>query len=375
MTDRYVNLRPGDPAPDFMQATNVNERFTFGSTAGRYLVLLCYGLSEEPLSQEALAAVEKNRKVFDDNKISLFGVTADPRDRLEARVKDMLPGVRHFWDFDGKIGKLYGMLPLDANTNGHVNLRRFWMVIDPNLRVREVFPFSETDCRAKDVIKYLKALPPVDEYMGGFVAAPILQISNVFEPELCAHLINLYKQHGGEESGFMREENGLTVAVKDRGHKSRSDFTIEDDALIRLLQGRIHARIKPEIAKVHQFNVTRMERYLVGCYDAASGGHFSPHRDNTTKGTAHRRFAVSINLNDEFEGGEVGFPEYGSRLYKPKPGSAVVFSCSLLHRVTPVTSGQRFAFLPFLYDDAAAAIREQNLSFLAEESDYKANRG
>jgi predicted 2-oxoglutarate/Fe(II)-dependent dioxygenase YbiX len=36
----------------------------------------------------------------------------------------------------------------------------------------------------------------------------------------------------------------------------------------------------------------------------------------------------------------------------------VVFSCSLLHEATPVTRGTRYATLPFLYDDAAAAVRE-----------------
>jgi predicted 2-oxoglutarate/Fe(II)-dependent dioxygenase YbiX len=42
----------------------------------------------------------------------------------------------------------------------------------------------------------------------------------------------------------------------------------------------------------------------------------------------------------------------------------VVFSCSLLHEATPVTRGTRYVFLPFLYDDAAAKVREQNLAFL-----------
>lgn len=110
-----------------------------------------------------------------------------------------------------------------------------------------------------------------------------------------------------------------------------------------------------------------MERYIVACYDSAAGGHFRAHRDNTTKGTAHRRFAVSINLNaEDFEGGDLCFPEFGDRLYRPPTGGAVVFSCSLLHEARPVTSGRRFAFLPLLYDDAAAAIREQNNVYLAE---------
>jgi predicted 2-oxoglutarate/Fe(II)-dependent dioxygenase YbiX len=50
----------------------------------------------------------------------------------------------------------------------------------------------------------------------------------------------------------------------------------------------------------------------------------------------------------------------------------VVFSCSLLHEATPVTRGRRYAFLPFLYDEAGAAIREKNSGFLASGGKYKA---
>ena len=123
----------------------------------------------------------------------------------------------------------------------------------------------------------------------------------------------------------------------------------------------------PEILKVHHFNVTRMERYIVSCYAAEDEAHFRAHRDNTTKGTAHRRFAVSIKLNSDFEGSEVSFPEYGPRSFKPPPGGGVVFSCSLLHAVSKVTKGRRYAFLPFLYDDAAARLREANSQFLGDE--------
>ena len=55
---------------------------------------------------------------------------------------------------------------------------------------------------------------------------------------------------------------------------------------------------------------TRIERYIVACYDGASGGHFKAHRDNTTPATAHRRFAVTVNLNDAFEGGGTHFPRW-----------------------------------------------------------------
>lgn len=127
-----------------------------------------------------------------------------------------------------------------------------------------------------------------------------------------------------------------------------------------------------------------MERYIVSCYAAEDGGHFRAHRDNTTAGTGHRRFAVSVNLNSEFEGGKVSFPEYGTKnfkappggAFKAPPGGAVVFSCSLLHAVSRVTSGRRYAFLPFLYDDEAAKVRERNNAHLGEGvSAYRANGG
>jgi predicted 2-oxoglutarate/Fe(II)-dependent dioxygenase YbiX len=100
---------------------------------------------------------------------------------------------------------------------------------------------------------------------------------------------------------------------------------------------------------------------LVARYDAKSGGFFRPHRDNTTAGTAHRRFAVTLNLNaGEYEGGDLRFPEFGARTYRAPTGGAIVFSCGLLHEATPVTRGARYAFLPFLYDEDAAKVRLDN---------------
>jgi predicted 2-oxoglutarate/Fe(II)-dependent dioxygenase YbiX len=169
----------------------------------------------------------------------------------------------------------------------------------------------------------------------------------------------------------MRDVGGKTVLMHDHAHKRRRDCTITDIDQIRTLQARIARRVAPEIQKVHAFRATRMERYLVACYAAEDAAHLQPHRDNTTAGTAHRRFAVSINLNDDFTGGELNFPEYGARRYRAPPGGAIVFSGSLLHAVSPVTQGRRYAFLPFLYDEAAAKIREANSAAL-EGQPYKA---
>ncbi len=187
---------------------------------------------------------------------------------------------------------------------------------------------------------------------------------DVFEPALCRRLIDLYEAAGGQASGIMQQVAGRTVLVEQRAYKVRRDFTIEDPDLVRQVQIRFRRRVFPDIERIHVFKPTRMERYIVGCYAAEEGGHFRPHRDNNTAATAHRRFAASINLNDEFDGGEVSFPEYSARGFKPPPGGAVVFSCSLLHAVSRVTSGRRYAFLPFLYDEEAAKVREANAGAL-----------
>lgn len=364
MDDGFVNLLPGDPAPWFVAASTSNPRFTFDTVAGRYVVLCFLGSAGDAPGAAALQAVEANRDQFDDMRACFFGVTVDPADQTSGRLRESLPGIRHFWDFDRAVSKAYGAVARDAPEGATLRARRFWMVLDPTLRVLRVFPFKPDGSDRTVLFTYLRGLPPPHLFAGPDLQVPILFLPNVFEPGLCRRLIDLYEADGGEESGFMREVDGKTVKMTDPTHKRRRDYTIGDRKIAEATQMRVARRIAPEIAKVHQFHATRMERYIVACYAAEDGGHFRHHRDNTTKGTAHRRFAVSINLNDDFDGGEIGFPEYGSRGFKPPVGGAVVFSCSLLHTVFPVTRGRRYAFLPFLYDDAAAKIREANNPFL-----------
>jgi len=359
---RFRVVAAGDTAPWFRQATSSNPTFNFDTVGGRYIVLCFFGTAGDATGRAMLSLLDEERDLFDDRKFSFFGVSFDPADRSSGRVTDIVPGIRHFWDFDRSVGQLYGA----ADIEGSPQARRIWVILDPTMRVASVIPAGRDGEERRQVAALLKSLPPIGQVGGLSIQAPILVLPNVFEADLCASLIALYEQHGGTESGFMREVDGKTVVMADHRHKRRSDFVIEDETLSATLRGLIVRRIVPQVKKAHQFEATRMERYIVSCYDSRDGGHFGAHRDNTTKGTAHRRFAVSVNLNDDFEGGEVYFPEYGPTSYKAPAGGAVVFSCSLLHAVTPVTAGRRFAFLPFLYDDAAAAVRAENNKFLGD---------
>ena len=234
-------------------------------------------------------------------------------------------------------------------------------MLDPSHRVLERFAITNV----AGLFATLATLPKVDDYAGTEIVAPALIVPRVFQPDLCKRLIDLYETQGGARSGVMRDVDGRTVGVLD-SFKRRSDLPIEDPGMREEVLKRLTRCLLPEIAKVYQFEVTRIERYMVACYDAAEGGYFRPHRDNETLGTAHRKFAVSINLNaEEFEGGDLRFPEFGRRTYRPPTGGAVIFSCSLQHEATPVTRGRRYAFLPFLYDEAGHEVRVANRGFLA----------
>ncbi|HWA91728.1 MAG TPA: 2OG-Fe(II) oxygenase [Rhizomicrobium sp.] len=366
----YVNLAPGDPAPNFVQRLGSNEGYAFNRAAGRYVALCFIASAGDRQGAAAMDAAYARRDLFDDVRASFFAVTLDRRDDNEARLR---PDQACFRDLDGSVSRLYGCLPHDFKTEeASVPARRFWLVLDPMLRVLRSFPFAEGK-EIPEVFAFLDSLPPPERHAGIELQAPILFLPNVFDPDLCRRLIGLYEAHGGNESGFMREVGGKTVVINDPVHKRRRDHILTDQTIIDETKACILRRIVPEIAKAHQFHVTRMERFIVACYSADEEGHFNAHRDNTTKGTAHRRFAVSLNLNDDYEGGELSFPEFGPRRFKPPAGAAVVFSCSLLHQASLVTRGKRYVFLPFLYDEAAAKIREANNKFLDDAvGPYKA---
>jgi peroxiredoxin/predicted 2-oxoglutarate/Fe(II)-dependent dioxygenase YbiX len=350
----------GEPVPWFVARSPVNSVYSFDTVAGRYIVLCFFGSAGHPLAARVLTGFQNAAATFDGENAALFGVSIDPSDESTGRVAILAPSAICFWDFDQAVCRAFGL----QAENG---IRPCTFLLDPRLRVISRWAFDgEPEAHVAQVLQALAAQPPIETPVPAQLQAPILVAPRVFEPELCRTLIKYYDDRGGKDSGFMREEGGKTVGVYDYAHKRRRDEEIGDESLRKACMHRIHDRLIPEIHKAFQFRATRMERYLVACYEAETGGHFRAHRDNTTKGTEHRRFAVSLILNTgEFEGGLLRFPEFGSHLYSAPAGGAVVFSCSLLHEATPVTRGKRYVFLPFLYDDEAARIRQENERYLA----------
>jgi peroxiredoxin len=352
-------LAPGDPAPWFEGRSSALPKLVFDSLAGRYVVLSFIGSSAFAASGQLIEQVEREHAHFDVLNACFCGVSVDPEDEKQGRLRQKFPGIMYFWDFDRSVSRLYGA----AGANGQYFVHS--LLLDPNLRVLAAIPFQ--DDNRDHVARLLQLLAQFPQTTALNHFAPVLTLAHVLEPHICNQLIDMYHRDGGQELGILREVNGQTVRVHDHEFKRRRDCTVTDPAMLATLDDRLRRRVFPEIKKAFQFKATQIERFVVGCYEASSGGFFRAHRDDQTRGSAHRRFAISIGLNaTAYEGGDLRFPEFGSRTYRAPTGGAIIFSCTLAHEVRPVRRGTRYAFLPFVYDDQDARARDANRQFLAE---------
>lgn len=222
-------------------------------------------------------------------------------------------------------------------------------VLDRNQRVAGLFAGGDG---IDGALALCRRLNDADEAAPALPHAPVLQVPGIFEPDLCLRLIAYWQQGDKRANEVTRGTPGQAdyAARSDGVVKRRTDVLIPEDnnPTNIAIRDRLLARVVPEVFKAFQFRVRSYEIARIGCYDAGDGGWFRPHRDDAGDPAKPRRFALSVNLNDDFEGGGLCFPEYGRRFYRPPAGGGVAFSCNLLHEAQPVTRGRRFGLFTFL---------------------------
>ena len=229
-------------------------------------------------------------------------------------------------------------------------------VIRPNMHIMAIFGPDEADPIAA-ALAVIGQDAENRRSRPGERHPPILMIPDVLSREDCQKLINIYTLQGNvmvePGHGSQNMTTDYKMRIPDYGRQDRIDHWVINQETTRFINDRLKARVIPEIEKAFQYRVTRFERFRIGCYKGERGGEAHGHRDNTAPITAHRRFAVSVNLNSEqFEGGELRFPEYGGQIYSPATGEAIAFSSSILHEPLHVTSGTRFVLLSFLFGES-----------------------
>jgi predicted 2-oxoglutarate/Fe(II)-dependent dioxygenase YbiX/peroxiredoxin len=343
-------IMPGDFAPWFDAQTLAGTNHNLGVLGGRWVVLyFVKSLNDAPSVQLLAEIIATLGRFFNDDHVVFLAVIAErPSQGTDQFAQASHKGLGFMMDYDGKIAASFGVAGISQ-----------LVVLDPLLRVEKIMSVDGA-ITSEQIRDYISGLPQIDDSAGVPLTAPALIIPRVFEPEFCAYLIGLYDTNGGKDSGFMLDKDGKSMTVIDHKLKQRRDLVIDSPDVREQIRTRIVRRMVPAIERFFHYLPTRMDRYLVSCYDFEVGGHFSRHRDNVNAGAQHRQFAASFNLNCDYDGCDLIFPEFGRRLYRAPQGGAIVFSTGALHQVMPITRGKRYAFVPFFYGEEEARKRTEN---------------
>jgi predicted 2-oxoglutarate/Fe(II)-dependent dioxygenase YbiX/peroxiredoxin len=354
----------GDPVPWFSLPVPVGGSFDLQASAGRWVVLSFLGPLANPRAIAEATELARLAASFNEDHLVIACVFTGQADNAESLAAISGSTLSFLADQDGTISRMFGAEPMPRT-----------IILDPMLRAIADIAWDNPQGHASMVGNVLQGLPSVEESAGVPMFAPALIVPRVFSFGICDFLTQFYETQGAVDSGFQFDVEGKTVTLSDWRLKRRSDVAVGVPEVRELIRDHIVRRLVGPIERYFQFKVTRMDRYIVACYDSAVSAHFHRHRDNVNAGAQHRRFALSINLNKDFEGGDLMFPEFGRKTYRPSEGGALVFSCGALHQVTPVTKGKRYAFLAFMYGEEDVAIREANNAKLhAGELQYTSGR-
>lgn len=332
-----VALAPGDRTPNFVLPDATGQyRMFYERTRGRPTALVLDPGPTSPAAGSAVAVLEAAADAFHSAGIDVIVVTLGPaRDGPFLVLGDPQRAITR---------GLRQAAGLTQETQPAA------LLLDPNQRLIATAEGAEA-VSPEAVLAVFAARPPAPAGVLRSATAPVLVMPDLIDRAMCRGLIELWETSGHDEGTVGSVVGDAEESRVYHAMKKRRDHRIMDGDLNRTLQRLIGRRVAPELEKAFQFTGFAFDRFLVVCYDSARGDYFRPHRDNLAPSCADRRFAMTLNLNsDAYEGGELTFPEYGPDGYKPGPGGAVIFSCSLIHEARPVTSGVRFALLTFLRD-------------------------
>ncbi len=350
MIPSLPQLSPGDRAPNFLLPAADGFLWVFYERVRGFRNLLVLAAGADEAARALLAALAERHGRLVDIGVDVFAVVGGDVETAKRLTSELSLPFMVYADPKGEILGGYAEA-LGRRLDGPVCL-----MLDENQRLLQTLgPELVSTSTGPDLAAAAEAFYRADPPQPGQLmhhAAPALIVPNVLDQDTCKALIARWHDEGHEEGKTQsRDASGRDVVQTEHSVKKRRDHRIRDQALSRDLANLIGRRIAPELNKAYLLPSFRFDAFVITCYDADRGDCFRPHRDNTTRETQDRMFALTLNLNTgEFEGGGLRFPEYGPTLYSPPAGGAILFSCSLIHEATPPTKGRRFTLLSFLRD-------------------------
>jgi hypothetical protein len=141
--------------------------------------------------------------------------------------------------------------------------------------------------------------------------APVLLIPRILEPSECDHLIQFWKDGEKRQNEISSGQLGDDVPGSSVDVKRRADVLVpqDDNPTNNLIRTRVSRRVVPELSKAFNFDAKAYDIGRIGCYDSSDSGFFRPHRDILSSDAENpRKFALSLNLNEEYTGGRAAVP-------------------------------------------------------------------
>lgn len=114
-----------------------------------------------------------------------------------------------------------------------------------------------------------------------------------------------------------------------------------DAASYELHSKEIEERIKNTISKLINKEIYKYNWFSLFTVTFSKGEYQAPHIDFTCEKNRPNISSV-IYLNNDFEGGEIYFPEFNIEI-KPSMNSLIIFNSDTVHGVKEITNGNRQA--------------------------------
>ncbi|MGA9851477.1 MAG: 2OG-Fe(II) oxygenase [Gammaproteobacteria bacterium] len=357
----HSGLTRGDRIPDFRRPNQVGEpRMLYDLQVGQPVVLLVFENPNSADTRAALAVLGGN----DPNwaQITRVALVRGTLVQCSHFVNGTASGLTVLADDGAVATHLLGSEP-----SGQRLITAF--ALDSNLRVIERIEYAA----GGNLDEFLRRVTAVYSHDAPCTPqilhqqAPVLFVPRVLNAGFCNELMAYFEEDGGQPSGTAYIDRNNALWRPDPSVKMRRDVYMKEGVQLERLKEMLTQRVLPEIKRCFHYQVTQHEVFKLVCYDAQTGGYFRLHRDNESRDTQHRRFAMTLNLNTgDYTGGQLRFPEFSLNLYQPERGDAIIFSSSLLHEVTPVTAGRRYVLLGFFFGDAESIVPMQHQNATAQ---------